>query len=92
MADAPGARRLVIVEDVDGVYTADPSDGPADLIRNDSHGAPRRRPGDAARRPNLPRRAKDQGINAVQVVNGLVQGNLTSALRDEHVGTIIRSS
>jgi molybdenum storage protein len=31
-------------------------------------------------------------INAVQVVNGLVPGNLTRALRDEHVGTIIRSS
>ena len=31
-------------------------------------------------------------INAVQVVNGLVSGNLTRALRDEHVGTIIRSS
>jgi isopentenyl phosphate kinase len=26
----------------------------------------------------------------VQVVNGLVPGNLTRALRDEHVGTIIR--
>jgi molybdenum storage protein len=31
-------------------------------------------------------------IDAVQVVNGLVPGNLTRALRDEHVGTIIRSS
>ena len=31
-------------------------------------------------------------IDAVQVVNGLVSGNLTRALRDEHVGTIIRAS
>src|SRR6476469_2923810 len=30
LADALGARRLVIVEDVDGVYTADPSQGAAD--------------------------------------------------------------
>jgi molybdenum storage protein len=27
----------------------------------------------------------------VQVVNGLVPGRLTSALRGEHVGTIIRT-
>jgi molybdenum storage protein len=29
-------------------------------------------------------------IDAVQIVNGLIPGNLTRALRDEHVGTIIR--
>jgi molybdenum storage protein len=30
-------------------------------------------------------------VREVQVVNGLVPGNLTRALRDEHVGTIIRA-
>jgi molybdenum storage protein len=31
-------------------------------------------------------------INQVQVVNGLVSGNLTRTRRGEHVGTIIRQS
>ena len=40
IADALGApRRLVIVEDVDGVYTADPNKGPADLIPETTAGA-----------------------------------------------------
>jgi molybdenum storage protein len=91
IADALGARRLVIVEDVDGVYTADPNHGPAKLIPDTPaaahlHGGPRR-----SRRPHLPRRPHNhRHINAVQVINGLVPGTLTRALRDEHVGTIIR--
>ena len=61
IADALGARRLVIVEDVDGVYTADPNQGSADLIpETTAAGAPRRRPGDAARRPDVPRGAPDR--------------------------------
>ena len=32
IADALGASILVIVEDVDGIYTADPKQGSADLI------------------------------------------------------------
>ena len=31
IADALGARRLVILEDVDGVYTSDPNQGSDDL-------------------------------------------------------------
>jgi len=31
-------------------------------------------------------------IKRVQIVNGLVPGRLTAALRGEHVGTIIRSA
>ena len=30
-------------------------------------------------------------LDSVQVVNGLVPGRLTAALRGEHVGTIIRT-
>ena len=87
-------RRNVYVKDVDGVYTGDPNAGGSRAHpRDDGRRAPRRRPGDAARRPDVPRGAHDaRHINAVQVVNGLVSGNLTRALRDEHVGTIIRSS
>ena len=52
IADALGARRLVIVEDVDGVYTADPNQGPAELIPETTaaallHGGPQRSPSTA---------------------------------------------
>jgi molybdenum storage protein len=104
IADALGARRLVIVEDVDGVFSADPNDagpndadpnrGPADLIPETTAGAlldggPATLPVDRAFLEVL---KTARHITAVQVVNGLVAGNLTRALRDEHVGTIIRSS
>ncbi|HEX4520823.1 MAG TPA: hypothetical protein VH063_14675 [Gaiellaceae bacterium] len=97
IADALGARRLVIVEDVDGVYTADPNAdsnrGSAELIPDTTAGAlldgPATLPVD---RTFLEALETARHIDAVQVVNGLVPGNLTRALRDEHVGTIIRSS
>ena len=94
IADALGARRLVIVEDVDGVYTADPNQrASADLIPETTaaallDGGPATLPVD---RTFLEVLKTARHINAVQVVNGLVPGNLTRALRDEHVGTIIQS-
>src|SRR5262249_41872440 len=94
IADALGARRLVIVEDVDGVFSADPNQGPAELIPETTAGAlledgPATLPVD---RTFLEVLQTARHIDAVQVVNGLVPGNLTRALRDEHVGTIIRAS
>lgn len=94
VADALGAWRLVIVEDVDGVYTADPKEGSADLIPETTAGAlldggPATLPVDQTFLEVL---KTIRHISAVQVVNGLVSGNLTRALRDEHVGTIIRGS
>ncbi len=93
IADALGARRLVIVEDVDGVFTADPK-GAAELIAETTAGAlldggPATLPVD---RTFLEVLQTSRHIDSVQVVNGLVDGNLTQALRDEHVGTIIRQS
>src|SRR5262249_23401522 len=94
IADALGARRLVIVEDVDGVYTADPAEGSADLIPETTarallDGGPATLHVD---RTFLEVLETARHIDAVQVVNGLVSGKLTRALRDEHVGTIIRAS
>jgi molybdenum storage protein len=94
IADALGARRLVIVEDVDGVYTSDPHQGSADLIPETTadallDGGPATLP---VERTFLEVLKNARHIDAVQVVNGLVPGNLTKALRDEHVGTIIRQS
>lgn len=95
VADALGAAGLTIVEDVDGVYTADP---------NGSEGAR----GQLLRETTAADLAKHEGtlpfdrafvevmgnarhIERVQVVNGRVPGRLTAALRGEHVGTMIHT-
>lgn len=89
-----GARSVILIKDVDGVYSADPKTNPdakfipevtaAELIR--------------LRLPTLPvepvvlellTRAKL--AKSVRVVNGLVPGNLTRALAGEAVGTEIRA-
>jgi len=95
LADAFGAAGLTIVEDVDGVYDADPhgaKGAEAQLIREASYA-------DLARLDTLPfdRALTEVMANAshiarVQLVNGLVPGRLTAALRGEHVGTIIHTS
>jgi molybdenum storage protein len=89
-----GARSVILLKDVDGVYTADPKTNPdaefiaeitaAELI--------------SMRLPTLPiepvvlellTRAKL--AKSVRVVNGLVPGNLTRALAGEAVGTLVRA-
>ena len=95
LADALGAAGLTIVEDVDGVYPADPrqpgNEG-AELIRETSAqalaGHVGTLPFDGAL---LEVMAAARHIERVQVVNGLVPGRLTAALRGEHVGTLIRT-
>jgi molybdenum storage protein len=95
LADALGAAGLTIVEDVDGVYTADPngSDGKkAQLLRETSAADLAKFKGtlpvDTALAEVM---ATARHIERVQVVNGLVPGRLTAALRGEHVGTIIHT-
>jgi molybdenum storage protein len=95
LADALGAAGLTIVEDVDGLYTADPkaADGEqAQLIREISAADL------AAHQGTLPFdralievMATARHLEHVQIVNGLVPGRLTAALRGEHVGTIIHT-
>jgi molybdenum storage protein len=95
IADALGAAGLTIVEDVDGVYTADPN-GPdkkqAKLLHETSASDLAKFEGtlplDAALIEVM---ANARHIERVQVVNGLVPGRITAALRGEHVGTIIRT-
>lgn len=96
IADALGAAGLTIVEDVDGIHSADPhgEDGAqARLIAETSHVDL------AAHQGTLPIdramievMANARHIRQVQVVNGLVPGRLTAALRGEHVGTIIHTA
>lgn len=95
VADALGAAGLTIVEDVDGVYTADPN-GPegstAELLREASVADLAAIDGTLPFDPALVDvMATARHLTRVQVVNGLVPGRLTAALRGEHVGTIIRT-
>jgi molybdenum storage protein len=94
VADALGAAGLTIVEDVDGVYDADPKGSggkKAKLIRETGAA-------DLAKLGTLPFdralleiMATARHIERVQIVNGLVPGRLTAALRGAHVGTIIKT-
>src|SRR5712692_126632 len=89
-----GARTIILLKDVDGLYTADPKTHPdacfipeisaADLI--------------ACKLPTLPIEpvvlqllAKARLARSIRIVNGLVPGNLTRALEGEPVGSIIRA-
>ena len=89
VAEVFGARSLILLKDVDGLYTADPKTHPdaefiaeigaAELI--------------ARKLPTLPIEpvvlellARAKGI---RIVNGLVTGNLTRVLNGEPIGTLI---
>uniref|UniRef100_Q07JR5 Aspartate/glutamate/uridylate kinase n=1 Tax=Rhodopseudomonas palustris (strain BisA53) TaxID=316055 RepID=Q07JR5_RHOP5 len=95
LADALGAAGLTIVEDVDGVYTTDPN-GPdgkqAKLLRETNFSDLAKQQGTLPiDRALVEVMANARHIERVQLVNGLVPGRLTAALRGEHVGTIIRT-
>ena len=87
-----GARSIILVKDVDGLYTADPK------THADARFIPEIRAADLIRMqlPTLPiepvvlellTRAKL--AKSIRIVNGLVPGNLTKALAGEPVGTLI---
>jgi molybdenum storage protein len=95
VADALGAAGLTILEDVDGVYSTDPNatDGEAAQFIPEANAADF-----ATHTGSLPFdralvevMATARHLEHVQIVNGLVPGRLTAALRGEHVGTIIHS-
>ncbi len=95
VADALGAAGLTIVEDVDGIYTKDPN-GPdgaaAELIRETTHLDLAAHPGPLPiDRAMVEVMATARQIGRVQIVNGLVPGRLTAALRGDHVGTIVHT-
>jgi molybdenum storage protein len=92
VAEVFGARRMIFVKDVDGLYTADPKTDPNATPIKSIHA----RELIERNLPTLPidRVVPDLLLRArlatqVQIINGLVPGNLTAALAGEHVGTII---
>jgi molybdenum storage protein len=95
VADALGAAGLTILEDVDGVFDKDPNgpDGKDAKLFAEVDGAAL-----AASEGPLPLdkallevMGNAKHLKTVQVVNGLVPGRLTAALRGEKVGTVIRT-
>jgi molybdenum storage protein len=84
------------VEDVDGVYTTGPNgaDGKrAQLLRETSAAELAKLKGTLPfDRALLEVMTNAQHIERVQVVNGLVPGRLTAALRGRHVGSHRRAS
>jgi molybdenum storage protein len=94
VAEAFGARSVILLKDVDGLYTADPKTHPdatfipeiaaTELI--------------AMRLPTLPIEpvvlellARTKLVRSIRLVNGLVAGNLTRALAGEQVGSVIHA-
>jgi len=92
LADLIGSRTILFVKDEDGLYTDDPKKNPdakfipeigaqdlLDLEQDDL----------VIERPCLEIIQNSEVIEKVQIINGLVDGNITRALNGEHVGTYI---
>lgn len=92
LADLIGTRRVLFIKDEDGLYTDDPKKNPdaefipkigaRDLIDRDQDDL-------VIERPCLDIIQNSEVIESVQVINGMVPGNITKALNGEDVGTII---
>ena len=93
-AEVIGAKQVIYVKDVDGVYTDDPQKNPdaefiaattaSDLLNGDYPDLPVER--------ELLRTLDDsRSVTSVQVVNGLDTDNLRRALNGEKIGTTIYS-
>jgi len=90
LADAYGAASLVYVDDVDGIFTADPNTDPtATLIPQATASELRDLKTLPIDRIVLELLASAKHIRRIQVVNGLKPGSITRALGGEHVGTIV---
>ena len=94
VAEVFGARTIILLKDVDGLYTADPKTHP------DARFIPEISAADLLRMqlPTLPIEpvvlellTRARLAKSIRIVNGLVSGNLTRALAGETVGTLIHA-
>jgi molybdenum storage protein len=95
LAEQFGCRAMIFVKDEDGLYTANPKTSKsATFIPKISVDEMKARGlhDSILEFPMLDLLKTARHIRQVQVVNGLVPGNLTRALAGEHVGTIISAS
>ena len=92
LGDLIGSKRIIFVKDEDGLYSDDPKKNPeAEFIpKIGARDLIARAQDDLViERPCLEIIQNSEVIESVQVVNGMVPGNITRALAGEHVGTII---
>jgi molybdenum storage protein len=89
-----GARSIILVKDVDGLYDADPKTNSAAKFIPEIDAAELKR----MALPTLPIEpvvldllTRARLAKSIRIVNGLVRGNLTRALAGEAVGTLIHA-
>lgn len=92
LADLIGSKTVLFVKDENGLYTEDPKKNPdakfiaeigaRDLLESDQDDL-------VIERPCLEIIQNSEVLEKVQVINGMVPGNITKALNGEHVGTFI---
>jgi molybdenum storage protein len=92
LADLIGARSCIFIKDERGLYTDDPKKrrdvkfipeiGAADLLKKDFDDL-------IIERPCLEILQNSEVVDKIQIINGLEKGNITLALKGEHVGTVI---
>jgi len=92
LADLIGSKTVLFIKDEDGLYTDDPKKNPnaefiaeigaQDLLDRDQDDL-------VIERPCLEIMQNSEVIEKVQIINGMVEGNITKALNGEHVGTYI---
>jgi len=92
LADLIGSRTVVFIKDENGLYTDDPKKNPdatfiaeigaQDLLDQNQDDL-------VIERPCLEIIQNSEVIDKVQVINGMIEGNISRALNGEHVGTFI---
>jgi molybdenum storage protein len=92
LADLIGSRTVLFIKDENGLYSDDPKKNPdatfiaeigaQDLLDSGQDDL-------VIERPCLEIIQNSEVVEKIQVVNGLVPGNITKALNGEHVGTYI---
>jgi molybdenum storage protein len=92
LADLIGSNTIIFIKDENGLFTADPKKQPdaafipeigaRDLMERDMDDL-------VIERPCLEIIQNSEVIERVQIINGLVPGNITRAMNGEHVGTFI---
>lgn len=92
LADLIGARSCIYVKDEEGLYTDDPKkNSDAEFVPEISASELLAQDYDdlIIERPCLEILQNSEVIDSIQIVNGQKEGNITRALKGEHVGTII---
>ncbi|NLO21723.1 MAG: uridine kinase [Syntrophomonadaceae bacterium] len=92
LSEVTGAKQCIFIKDVKGLYTDNPKINPQaefiprigakELIARDL-------PDLAIERMVLVSMLNSENTREIQIINGMVEGNITQALNGEHVGTII---